>query len=830
MGGSSVAMLLMAYRNILRYPIKHVLLGMLFALVTLLMAIGLSFNDAAVKAREDLLRDQTANTQLRIQSANEKSRYFHEGSIAQDVSSLDGVLNVIPYLSSSTVFSADESLITVVGSSLADMNEAYPFDIVSGDTGVLQDKRAAVVCEEFAHEHGLVVGDTLTFMSGERERSFSLVAICKLKGQLVNKDEVFVQIGEARELFGYEDECTSIGVSIASLDSIAEISESVANMLPAAVRVQSAFDSFQYDTVVTSISLSLMILVGLGICVSAILSYSTFRTFVYGNLHEMGTLQCLGFTSIDVIAVYVVEFALSAIPGTFVGSACAAPLMNVLTGMAFGVPRALPFGGIALGIVCGLLVMAVLLGPIVLLVHSYLGAGPVNLIRGAWSESATPGILCSTLLLVFALLLLGVSKTLELHQSIASFMDVIAPLVSVGGFALLAQAAVPLSIAALDFIIRLVTCRRSVLLTFMRFNGGSSMSSVATVALGLGMALACISLGDVIARSSEGVYAKSDIRVNVYEGSDFAASHDAIVATQGIDTSARVQKTTVKLNDRSIWLYGIDPDEYEAASFETFSDDIGFAVLKEKGTGLSPIVISDTLARTIGCGVGDKLELVEDGRRVSYIVADTMGTFEEMGRVAFIRSDDFEKEHSPRLEAYLISIKEGVSPDTVCDRLNGALESCASFFSVDTVSSLLEGNTESNRLVFAISYVVIGMVVAITVVGLINNTIVRIMEQRRTFALRQLLGQTFGGIAATLLAEGAVLGLTSGLCALAIGAAALKGIVAVLHGFVGSVAQGVPILTAWPVLLAVGVFESSYLLSCPRLMRTSFTDILRNGE
>ena len=60
-----MAMLLMAYRNILRYPIKHVLLGMLFALVTLLMAIGLSFNDAAVKAREDLLRSCEFNRQMK---------------------------------------------------------------------------------------------------------------------------------------------------------------------------------------------------------------------------------------------------------------------------------------------------------------------------------------------------------------------------------------------------------------------------------------------------------------------------------------------------------------------------------------------------------------------------------------------------------------------------------------------------------------------------------------------------------------------------------------------------------------------------------------------
>jgi putative ABC transport system permease protein len=220
------------------------------------------------------------------------------------------------------------------------------------------------------------------------------------------------------------------------------------------------------------------------------------------------------------------------------------------------------------------------------------------------------------------------------------------------------------------------------------------------------------------------------------------------------------------------------------------------------------VLIPGTVATTMADGIPERLRLTRDGRSVevatrvvgsewgSAVVAGP-GVVEALGgdatpQALWVRADD--------------------GADTV--RLTGEVGAVARELDLG-VSSTLDSRASIEKQLDVLTWAVLGLLgisVAIALVGIANTVGLSVLERGREHALLRALGLTRRELRRMLAAEGLLLALV---------AAVLGTVVGVAFGWVGTVSvvtaavQDVPLVTPWGELVAVvGIAALAGLLAC----------------
>lgn len=821
------AILVLALRNVQSNLLKHLSLGLLYMIVCILAIVGIVFGGLVENARLDLLRDQTLNTQIQVLSTDEESRLFSDEDLATKINELEGVKTAVPFLSGNASLVSDSTSILIYGTSINDLNNVYPFSFTESNTELLDLENAAIITDEFAEEHSLSIGDSLDVLGASGiENSFEVVGIGALKGQFSFSNEVFVQCEAAQKLLGADNKLTSIGITIENLETIDSVSRVVRDAIPQSLKIEGAYDYNQFGTIVTSITLAVGVLIFMGILLAFFLCFSVFRTLIYGRLKQIGLTRSIGFNLKDVYFSYLFEYFIVALPSVLLGLAISFPVLNSLVNIVVGVSASIQFTDVILPwllVLCFILLNAL---PMVFILKRSISQGVVSLMKGGSgaNDGFTKQHTLPSLFIAIIAALLGLAFSFMIEGLVIHLFGFLLLTISlIIGFQLISS----LLFRGFDSVYSKTKKKRSAVLQFLSDNNQGFNYSTVLVILCIGISTVCLSMGEIIQNSTQAVYSNSDVRVTIFDEAEDASTESLVADQDHISRIVKSEIATVKIKDQDVLLRGIDIDSYNEIAFERFESETSnqkFSLLTDDNS----IIISNNFASSNNLKIYDVIEVVSQGKSINYQIAATVGTFEEMGRVAFITEDAFDTNFEAYATEYLINTDDPLNTEILCTNLKSDLDPVA-YYSVNSIEEIQEFNNENNRIVFMIVYIIIGLILLVAIVGLVNNTVIRTLTKKLEFAIRRSIGQSSRSILLTLCIEGVILGLLCGIFGMIFGTFTLHYVEEILTSFAGDITNGTTVMSVWPIILTIALFEISYLICYRVLRKIDYTTILEGS-
>ena len=115
-----------------------------------------------------------------------------------------------------------------------------------------------------------------------------------------DSNTLICSLAMGQKLAGTKHQINRIDLTLKSLDKIDETRDELTAVLEEYKLIaEEKFDSYYYDSFVSTIVLALSLFVMFTIVISIYIIYSVFRSYVYENIDEMATLRSIGFSIED---------------------------------------------------------------------------------------------------------------------------------------------------------------------------------------------------------------------------------------------------------------------------------------------------------------------------------------------------------------------------------------------------------------------------------------------------------------------------------------------------------------------------------------------------
>ena len=237
------------------------------------------------------------------------------------------------------------------------------------------------------------------------------------------------------------------------------------------------------------------------------------------------------------------------------------------------------------------------------------------------------------------------------------------------------------------------------------------------------------------------------------------------------------------------------------------------------------IVVTDFLARTSGFSIGDELVLKTERGAQAYEIIGFFDSIEQLGGMALISEKNLKTDM--KLDYYT-----AVNIKTTGDSL-AVQKSIEEKYSVQNpvvsdMAKMREDTIQANKQLFVVLTLFSILILAISLIGMINNLIVSFLERRRSFAMYRSVGMNKRQLANMVMLESIVSGLIGG-CAGVAGGTFLIGIVPYVleaTGFVVSIKYD--FATYWIyVVLGTAVMLAASIAPSIKTSKFSIIDALK---
>ena len=204
------------------------------------------------------------------------------------------------------------------------------------DVGTWLGQRGGIALgEDFAHKHGLKIGDRLRALVNGETKSLAVLSLVPSGDSPAGAQQriAVMDIGWAQELFGRVGKLTTILLLLDRPERGAAVSEQLRAVLPpdlhaAAPRQRSA----QLQTMLSAFQLNLSALSMVSLLVGVFLIYNTISASVARRRVEIGILRALGATRLEVRCLFLGEACILGALGIVCGGIGGVALARVLTG------------------------------------------------------------------------------------------------------------------------------------------------------------------------------------------------------------------------------------------------------------------------------------------------------------------------------------------------------------------------------------------------------------------------------------------------------------------------------------------------------------------
>lgn len=627
-----------------------------------------------------------------------------------------------------------------------------------------RNARETTIDEAAAERKEIEIGDTILLSAEERAVPFEVVGFTRLGGSSFGGTSIAqVELPVAQRLTGKEGEFDQISIAAEGGVTPEELRDRIAEVVPADLRVETAQenadrnaseirDSLQFLTI------ALLAFAAIALFVGSFVIFNVFSITVAQRTREFGMLRTLGASRKQILGTVLVEGLIigliGSVLGLLVGYGLAAGLSAVLKAIGADLPAN------SLQVLPRTIIVSLVIGVGVTLVSSLVPAFRSTRVPpiAALSETLVVGGRSRIVVRSVIAVLLAVIGTLLIATALIGGKDGGSGAAQIGG------GAVCVLIAISIFAPKLVTPAARTLgapiekmggLTgrLARENAQRNPSRTAVTAAALMIGLALIAFVTIFASglsSSVNKVIEDQVPGEIIlqgQGGGFlpipAGAIREVQDIEGVEAASGIRFVAAKVDGDTSSVSSVDPENITKV-FTIDWDEGSNADL----TGLTDreIVIGDSLADSIGAGVGDTVTLMsQTGREFEFEVAAIMKTDSiSLAGDAIITQDSMARDFDKTADAVgLVKLDPGVDLDATEERIQDRLDETG-FKTVDVLNQAElkeQQKTQINGLL-AMIYVLLALAVIVSLVGIVVTLILSIYERTRELGMLRAVGMS----------------------------------------------------------------------------------------
>jgi putative ABC transport system permease protein len=301
--------------------------------------------------------------------------------------------------------------------------------------------------------------------------------------------------------------------------------------------------------------------------------------------------------------------------------------------------------------------------------------------------------------------------------------------------------------------------------------GRRSITTVAQIALAVGTLLAVLALIDSVTTTTNAVWnqARWDIELDTVVGTQLDARADRLIrATPGVARAQPTLTNLIKFDGKDAFLNG-----YRGRPlFETPITDGRWFSAQEAATNARVAVIAANLARTTGTRVGDEVALQTGAGSRSFHVVGMTSTQWNNGIAFYVPLQTMQSLLGiDTVNGYLIQTasSDHGAIDRTTTRLEDRLTTAGYGIGTQVKYSGQRANVSQNKAISTAIGVLGLLIVAISMVGLVNAITMSVLERTREIGVLRCIGARAREIRRIFAAEGLTVSLAGWLLGIPIG-------------------------------------------------------------
>lgn len=645
---------------------------------------------------------------------------------------------------------------------------------------LLVDPSSVIVTEKFATRHGLGVGATIEFTTGDRAAPFVVRGLLRDEGPARTLDGSFalMDIAAAQLAFGRLGRLDRVDVRIPDGASIDEAELRIAERLPEGLSVQRPDRrGRQVEKMLEAFHFNLSALSYIALLVGLFLIYNTVSISVIARREEVGTLRALGASRATVLGLFLAEAAVLAVVGCAAGLALGRALaevavrvtattVNTLYIASAAEPQPLSWRQAALAFGVGL-PLALVAAAVPALEAARVA--PTAAMRGA--DRLETRFRLSARYLVIPTLLLALGWWL-------------ATLGPVGGLPLFGYASAAAIVFGGAFVVPAVLYAagrfgdRPVTRLF-RIEGRLAMANLTSAIprISISVAALAVSLSITVAIAvmvgsfretvvywvgqtlSADLYVRPATRSNVATDSTLSdevlAAAKALPETEAVDT---FRSFDVPYGDGTIIVGSSDFENLLSRRKLFFKEPSDGAAVVRETAGREAAIVSESFAIKHGARIGGRVELPTAAGTRSLVVTGVYYDYSNDRGAVILDRSVFERLYGPQQPTNLaIYLRPGADPDAAREALLAAVGERHRIF-VFTNASLRREVFEIFDSTFAITYALEIVAIFVAIMGVASTLLTLVLERRRELAVLRLVGADRRQIRKMVVIEAALLG------------------------------------------------------------------------
>jgi putative ABC transport system permease protein len=653
---------------------------------------------------------------------------------------------------------ADITALTLTGLDprAAPMLRNYP--VKEGRFLRLNDTSVAVITTSLAEDLGLGLGDEMDLPTPEGNVSLRIAGLLPARA-LPGNEEVLVTLYDAQRWLDLPDRINTIEINLDTTD--VEQREAIQQTIEAALGKDYSVGALSSGTeMFASIQTGQVAFNMFGVLalfMGGFIIFNTFRTIVAERRHDLGMLRAVGASRGTIIGLILAEGFLQGAVGTLLGIVLGylmgaglvfamAPVFNQLLHLEVGAPVVQP----------GLIVLTVALGVGVTVFAGLLPAigasrvTPLEVLRPSATEARQRAVGLGTAI-GLGLIVLAALGLVSGNVGLAG----LGGLMFLIGIVLVAPALVKPIASAFGLLIALAYAREGTgTLAQGNLTRQPSRAAITASATMIGLAI-IVAVGgmvwslsggflEILERSLGSDYLIMPPSVAVWS-SDVGAKAtlaDELRAVPGVAVVSTMRFAAGASNGQSVSLLGIDPAAYPQVASLTFQAGDSRTAYQELADGRA-LIANGVFAARLGLKVGDIARLSTPTGPKDYRIAAIAGDYLNAKILtAYVSQANLRQDFRKTEDIFIqLNLEPNADEARVEERMNDILEDYPQFKLVSG-KSYFEENKQLFDSIFAIYFVILGVLALPSLIALLNTLAIGVIERTREIGMLRAIGAT----------------------------------------------------------------------------------------
>jgi putative ABC transport system permease protein len=618
------------------------------------------------------------------------------------------------------------------------------------------DTTDAVITTSLADSLELKLGDKLHLPMTEGTVSLKIVGLLPAR-TLPGNEEVLVTLYQAQKWFDLPDRINTIEINLDTTDLAQReaIQQAIETALGKDYTLGALSSGTEIFASIKTGQAAFNLFGFLALFMGGFIIFNTFRTIVAERRHDIGMLRAVGASRRTIIGLILTEGVLQGAVGTLLGIALGylmgagllvlmAPILTQFLHVQMGLPVVRP----------ALILVTVTLGIGVTLLAGLLPAlsasrvTPLETLRPSVAETnqrmAGVGTVIGVCLIALAVLGL-ISGNMGL-TALGGLMFLI-------GLVLVAPALVKPIASVFSALIAFAFAREGTgTLAQGNLTRQPARSAITASATMIGLAI-IVGMGGMVwsltggflgllQRSLGSDYLIMPPSVGVW-GSDVGAKQDLaenLRAISGVGAVSTMRFAATTANGKSVSLLGIDPEVYPKVASLTFQEGDSRTAYNELSSERT-LIANGVFAAQAGLKVGDIVRLsTPTGQKEYQIVAIAGDYLNAKIMTAYISQANLQRDFRKSEDIFIqVNLATGADQARVEQKMKALLEDYPQFKLVSG-KSYFEENKQLFNSIFAIYFVILGVLALPSLIALLNTLAIGVIERTREIGMLRAIG------------------------------------------------------------------------------------------